>query len=360
MAKLGGAIYRRRMDTRIWRLSFIAFLAVSTALFLRTVQIVGIDFGPVWAAARAPAQAYDFNAVTLGQPWRLGVPPHWTQRPFVYPPTTLLLALPLGRLPFWPALVLWTAPAAALFLAWSRRAGAPWWLVLFTPVAVCLVAGQATLLAGALLLLGLAAGPNRWAGVAFGLAACIKPQLLLFLPVGLAAQGRWQAMMVTGATGLTLCAATVLAWGLTPWVEWLQALGRFGDLFRDPRVLPAVVTPAGFLIRHGIDGAWAWAFALVGAPLTWWTFRRGMGPAAELAALAGAALLVSPYALSYELALVCPLVATAFDRKTPWSVLLGFAFVIAYWSSGLAMLILGLAFLPLMRHPAGTAPRRGY
>ena len=70
------------------------------------VEPLAMDFLPLWTAGRMvwsdPGKVYDFAAITSAQGW---LPqPHfaWT-RPYAYPPTTLLLMAPLGRLPYWAA-----------------------------------------------------------------------------------------------------------------------------------------------------------------------------------------------------------------------------------------------------------------
>ena len=71
-------------------------------------------------------------------------------------------------------------------------------------VAFAAFCGQVTFLLGALVMTGLVVNKERpiTAGVLFGLAAAVKPQLLMLLPLALIAEGRWRTIIATGVTAL--------------------------------------------------------------------------------------------------------------------------------------------------------------
>lgn len=78
---------------------FLCFVAIDVQLILVLMdrQRLGLDFLPLWTAARLdPSRVYDFVYVTLQQNWRL----EHGLRPFVYPPTTLLLLKGFSARPF--------------------------------------------------------------------------------------------------------------------------------------------------------------------------------------------------------------------------------------------------------------------
>jgi len=280
-------------------------------LGLLNQQSPGPDFSALWAGGRAalsaPSRIYDFAYVTALQNWPFGE----HLRPFVYPPSALLLFAPLGALPLGVAYPLWTVATGGLFLWGSRRVGAPWWIALFPAVWLVAFCGQTTFA-----IAGLAALALAWrersitAGVLLGVAAAIKPQLLIFMPIALLAEWRWRSLISAGFTGLLLCGASVAIWGLEPWQAWFAALPRFQTLFETtPGLIEDAITPYAWLQRNGWSTGPTLLLAPVAAALVWLTVRRSDRPADRLIATFGGALLVSPYAMPYEAALLAPGVA---------------------------------------------------
>jgi hypothetical protein len=105
-------------------------------------------------------------------------------------------------------------------------------------------------------------------------------------------------------------------WGLPRWVDWLQALPRFQQVvFENPQLMSDALTPYVALVNQGIEGWWAFLLAPVSVLLVWTTFRATRSEPHRLIALFGSALLVSPYAMNYELALFAPAVATFLARE---------------------------------------------
>jgi hypothetical protein len=151
--------------------------------------------------------------------------------PWVYPPYTLLLALPFGLVP-WPlsygGFQLLSFGVMALALRWWVRGWRRFCLALvvtaLSPAAAYnLGAGQNGFLSAALLLAGiwlLSARPFA-AGVVLGLLA-YKPQLGLLLPVAFIACGAWRAMAGAAATVALLVAISLAVPGLLIWHGWLH------------------------------------------------------------------------------------------------------------------------------------------
>ncbi|MGA0607610.1 glycosyltransferase family 87 protein [Phenylobacterium sp. VNQ135] len=291
----------------------VAFALASAYVWsLARLQPAGVDFAPLWTGARValsdPARLYDFRYVTELQGWPLGPD---KLRPFAYPPTLALILAPFAGLPFLAAYGLWMAASGALFLAAGLKARAPWWFVVFAPVSLVVYAGQVTFLVGALMLFALALRNRPWlAGVLWGLAACVKPQMLVFAPLGLLAEGRWRSLAGAAAAGLLTMALSAAAFGVQPWFEWVGSLGRFHDLvFSDPELAGDAATPYGVLVLWGLPGWPAYLLVPVMAVLVWIVFRRTQDVTARLAAVAGAAMLSGPYALAYDRAVIAPAVA---------------------------------------------------
>lgn len=370
-----GMTARRRSSPDLIELAAAAALLAAVAwawrdLWLLTrIQAPGADYSCFWAGARTaltePGRIYDFAHNSALQGWPLGP---GRLRPYVYPPSALLVFVPFAALPtYWAGYGLWVVLTAGLFLWAGGRIGAPWPLVLLAPP-VLLVAqcGQVTLLVGGLVLAGLSLrGRPLSAGMLLGLAACIKPQFMLLVPLALLAEGRWRTIFVAGATGLALCAAATLVWGGRIWLDWLAALPRFNALiFHDRGLTEDAVTPFATLVGAGLPGAWAFLLAPLAAALVWAAFRRPGDLAARSLVLFGATMLVTPYAMNYELALFAPGLAAHLarrgDRRWPAYAAAAFGWVLLPWTfaSVLPPLALGAAAAAPCERRAGNAHAR--
>ncbi len=281
-------------------------------------QAAGVDFSCFWAGAKVAwhgaARLYDFRYITELQGWPLGPE---SLRPFIYPPSALFLFLPFAIAPYWVDYGLWVLATGGLFLWAGRKAGSPWWLMVAPPVVLILFCGQITLLIGGLVIGGLVLLPRRpvLAGVLFGMAAAVKPQLLVLVPVALLAEGRWRTLAAAGATGAALVVASVMVWSVEPWFAWLSAPRHFQTLiFTVPRMVAALITPYGFLLGHGLNGAWAFLLTPLAIWLAWSTFRRSADVADRSIAIFAGALLIVPYAMNYESALFAPAVTAYLSR----------------------------------------------
>lgn len=275
----------------------------------------GTDWAPLWVAGGLawtdPLLAYDFGYVTQLQ-GPLAVP--GSDRPFVYPPTSLLLFAPLGLLPFHASLAAFVAVSLIMFARVSSRLGArPVLLWLAPPVMLAAIAGQPTLAVAALAIAALVDLPSneRRAGVLLGVAAVLKPPLLLLAPFALMGGRHWRALEAAGATVAALVAASLFLFGIETWKAWLSVLPEFQALVAgfEP-LLRNTVSPHSAVLRLGYDPRWTiLAFALVAIPLTILTFARTPDVCLRLVMLIGGALLITPYAMHYELAALAPAVA---------------------------------------------------
>jgi len=302
--------------------ALLGVLALFTVVSLDTLQLLrvqpaGVDFAGLWAGGKAAitdvGRLYDFRYVSALQHWPMGI---GRLRPYAYPPSALLLFTPFALAPWNLSYLIWIALTGGFF-AWAGiKAGAPKWFLLFPWVAFAAFCGQATFLLGGLVMAALAFSEQPiLAGLLFGVAAAVKPQLLMLLPLALVAEARWRTLVMTGVTGLAICALSVALWGLTPWFEWLNALPRFEQLVSHASGLVAnAITPYAALSYWGREGNWALLLTPAAALWVWRTFRRGGDFADKLTALFGGAFLISPYAMNYELALFAPATAIYLAR----------------------------------------------
>ena len=285
------------------------------------------DFSVFWAAAQfglhAPALIYDDVAVTLQQVDAIGVVAGI--RPWAYPPTALLPLLAFGALPYTAALMLFVTASLGLYVIATRRLFdrrkllALGLVALSQPVIFAALNGQMVFVVGALVisaLIWLPTAPVR-AGILIGIAAAIKPQLLVFAPLAMLACREYRAL------GASLCAGggmilLSLLLGPERWVEWVAAMARFKDAVAGLDILYRNVTPTGILWFLGVIGPAQWianlAFALAGGWIVWRVFRRSDDVPTRLVALVGGALFAAPYAMNYDLVLLVPAAAAFLVR----------------------------------------------
>ena len=283
----------------------------------------GTDFSAFWAAShlaltQGPLQAYDVRQLTavitehgtLGKGAELILP-------WLYPPTFLLMVLPLSLLPLTVSYLLFLAGTGLFyFRSISTLVGAqhPWRQGLWLPV-LAAPATLITILAGqnALLTAGLAGAAVYHltkrpvlAGVLIGLLA-IKPQLAVLFPLALVVSRAWKALASALLTTVAFACVSVLVcgWRTVPAflanAQWVRASFIEGGA----NLWWGMPTPiaAARLAGASVTGAYAVqalvALAMAGAMVYVW--RRTTAFELRAAALAIATLMVSPYLRDYEL-----------------------------------------------------------
>lgn len=320
---------------RIRRFSLIllAFYAISiVALFATSPdgmrdfkgRPLGSDFFSFWTAgvmaARGDAlDAYDPHLNYIEQQRLLGVeePPYL---PFLHPPQFLLATTPLGALPYIPAWVLFVLLSGGALLAILSRI-APQRLALLAAVAapaffLNVTHGQTGLLIAALFGAGAVFLDRRpiLAGVAFGLLA-IKPHYGVLIPLALAATGRWRAFIAAGAAVAAQAALASLVYGTGVWTAFLEkaTFARKVVLEAGGAKWAKNDTLFSALRSFGVESAPAYAmqalFAAAVAASLFLLWRSRADQRLKSAGLITGALLVSPYALDYDLALLLPAMA---------------------------------------------------
>jgi hypothetical protein len=354
--------------------AFAAMGAVETVRLL-AFQPMGVDFLPLWTAARLPPrEAYDFAAVTHAQAWLL--PNLAWPRPFAYPPTTLIALAPLGLAPYWVALGLWLAIGLAALLWGTARLtpGRPWLALGLTalapPVVLAVLVGQTVLLVGglaALAMVWLEPRP-RLAGALLAICAVLKPQAMVLAPVALIAMGAWEAALAALVTGAGLIGASLILFGPARWAEWIAVLPAFqAEIAAVPGMMAGVITPAGLANGLGLAGPAALALRAVlglgAAILVWITFARRADASLRAAALLCAGLIVTPYAMHYDASLLVPAAAAraAGDATgTDWLLrliaLLAVSQATAPYVGSLAVLVFAALIAVAVLEPSPAAP----
>ena len=256
---------------------------------------------------------------------------------FSYPPIFLLPAAALATLPYATALALWLALTFGFYLAAmevlrtrldiaSDKERRLFLLVAmaFPGVFINLSHGQNGFLAAGLMAMGLALLDRRplAAGLCLGLLA-FKPQLGVLTPFALAASGRWKSFAAAAVTVAVLMAASVLAFGIESWRDFLAAMtfsrqaildhdavgyAKMISVFAEARLWHAPLA-----VAYGLQ-------ALVSMAAIFLTIRLWRSSAdirLKGAALCLGSLLVTPFALDYDLMLLAPALAlvAAHGRK---------------------------------------------
>jgi hypothetical protein len=299
---------------------------------------VGGDFVNMWTAARLViehnlAPLFDFDAYEIVQKKLFGdkVAFHnWS-----YPPHILPFIVPLGLMPYYVALALWTALTFAMYafaVAW-KRPGA-WMLVLILLLAPAswenIRVGQngfwmAALMVGGLRLLG----PRpALAGVLFGLLT-FKPHFALLVPVALIAGRQWKALGAAALTALALGGFSVALFGIEPWVQYFRVIAPYQRALMELPTFPELHhymkrMPTFFMAARIVGALRPGAYLLAAiaaiamALATFMLFaKRPSGKTARLRdpLFLTAAVLVLPYAFVYDMTLTTVAVIGFLDWK---------------------------------------------
>jgi Glycosyltransferase family 87 len=294
-------------------------------------QPLGIDFMPMWSAAREafshPGRIYDFVGLTRFQHPLLE---HFRGlRPFIYPPSALLAFLPFSLASFDLANALWTGLGlvALLWVMFAHLKEVRTLTLLamvLTPASVLVLAtGQVTFLVAALTVAALFWLKPRpgLAGVLFGIAGALKPQALVLLPLALLATREWRALLTAALTVSLAVLVSALVFGVGAWIDWAAAVPRFQHMVMNaPGLERGMITPTavGLNIKldSGAQDVWRGVFGVGAAVMAWMVFRRTTDPARRIAALLGGGLFVTPYAMHYDAALLAPAAALMLSERT--------------------------------------------
>jgi hypothetical protein len=234
--------------------------------------------------------------------------------PWLYPPTFLLILLPLALLPYLISLCVWMAVTLIGYLGVLYRIAphrlAFWLALAFPGTFINLINGQngflsAGLLGGGLLLLD----SQPWiAGCLLGLLS-YKPHLAALVPLALAAGCYWQALAAMLITVGGLVGLSALILGSQVWLAFWHNLPlamqliRTGSIpiYKMPTTLAAVLEAGGGLWPAQVLQGLVTVGMIVLVVLAW---RRRLPLPLRGSILVLAALLATPYAFPYDLALL--------------------------------------------------------
>lgn len=247
-----------------------------------------------------------------------------------YPPVVFLLIAPIALLPYKVGYWLWMFATASILAIALRRliretrsesdgSNLTLWLLLASPICVGVFAnGQISLLTTALLVTAAYRPKANWwlAGLCAGLLT-IKPQLGVILPFAYLAIGAWRTIGVASLVALLIHGLSALVFGVESFGAFFNALERIqtqvavGGADTPPY---AMTTLFAQLRAWGISGTLAsWVHAIFAVAviatvtLQWRSQSKRDEQSLYLAALlCASAILITPYAYSYELAALAP------------------------------------------------------
>ncbi len=234
---------------------------------------------------------------------------------WIYPPTVLLIGVPLSFLPLFSAFLVWDAGSlfvAIFLLRWSRLSWPVLLVGLLAPASWrSLELGQWGIITGAMVIAGLLAAtrhPVR-AGILLGLVT-LKPQQGIIVPIAWLAAGFWRAIALASITFGLLALAVILWLGPHAWSLFFtnsSAMAR--ELLNAP--------PGQAYMSTGISVFWmcrtmgatvALAYqgqilaTLIAVILTYLAWRKpDANRLARVAFTACASLLVTPYGYNFDL-----------------------------------------------------------
>jgi len=235
--------------------------------------------------------------------------------PWVYPPYTLLLAIPFALLPWWLNYVSFQLLSFAGLMAalrlWQPKGRAGWLLpagvILCPATAFTIGAGQNSFFSAALVTAGIYFMHRRprLAGFLLGLLA-FKPQLAVLVPIALAAAGAWIAFAAASATVAALLAFSLVVPGVALWQGWLHLFLSGDPAFHTWVNAGRIYGQSVFTCLRTLgvpDGAaniGQLLAVLFAAVCVWLAFRRRLPPAEQLAVLLCSMILAAAHVGNYD------------------------------------------------------------
>jgi hypothetical protein len=292
------------------------FVAGTHGLIVKLSKNTSTDFVSFYAAgalARQGNAAGTYDRAVHYPAEEAATAPGIEYQTFLYPPTFVLLCAPLSRLPYLLAFVLFELVSGVFWLRVATQVAgggraATLALLAVPSVFWTLGIGQNSFLSAGLMALGtLLLARRPWAaGAAFG-AICFKPHLGLLIPVALLAGRHWRAAFGAALTVAVMVAASLLLFGTAAWTGYLHMVLHLHDTVEGQDIHffghvdgYGVARLAGFsqAVAYGFQFVLA-AGAVVSVGALWW--RRDTPSEVRYAALAAGALMVTPFALFYDL-----------------------------------------------------------
>lgn len=285
--------------------------------FYRSGVPAGADFLQVWSASSlasqgSPAAVYDVAALKKVETAVVG--DFSDILPWHYPPTFLLMMLPVSALNYFAAFALWSfIPLGLLLILLSRICPdrlTVWLALAFMGTAQNLFYGQGAALVGCFMAGGLLLLDSRpiLGGMLLSLIINYKPHLGLVILVALLAGRHWRALGALAVAGAALVLLSAWVFGLETWLAFGKNLQVVRAQLADADLWDRMPTIFGTvrLLGGGAGPALALQMltALLAAAGVFWVWRRRASLPIRASVLVLGTLLVTPHAINYDLALL--------------------------------------------------------
>jgi hypothetical protein len=353
-------------------LLFCALLGGGILIFISYTgtKPMALDFDAFWAAGRLAvsghaAQAYDNAAIEATERAATDMAPGYLA--FYYPPSFLLLCVPLGLLGFTAALCVFLSAEMILLLSALRKILPQGWawlpLLSFPGFIMNALSGQNAPLTAACF-----CGAAIWltsrpvlAGICLGGLVC-KPQLAVCVPLALLAARRFRALVACGLTAAAWCAASFLLLGEGVWRGFLaNAPNARADIETIAIKWPKLQSAFGTVRLAGGGNAAAYEVQAVVSALAVIVLVGGVwrrpGAQIEASLMVCAALLFTPFLYDYDLAILavpmaCLMAAaqrTRWRAWEKWALLANFLLPLVARACGMGLgVIIGPPFVALL------------
>lgn len=252
---------------------------------------------------------------------------------YMYHPGMMLLVWPLQWFAYDAGYVSWVGIGLASYLAavWNGDRLTTFVALVAPSTLWTILCGQSSLLVAALLIGGLSLTKRQpvAAGILLGVAT-YKPQLGLLVPIALIAAGQWRTMAAAFGTFLCIVVVSSLLFGTTIWLVWLDHLPSILRVeSANSRSWASVLATVTSNLRMFGVGRTTTSIvqpmvSIVVAWHVWSCFRRGCG-ALEIATLAVATFLATPFAFTYDMPLCTAGILLFVDERRRTHGLFGFA-----------------------------------
>jgi alpha-1,2-mannosyltransferase len=304
-------------------LAIFASIAYSRNPAAKNYLPLGIDFVKCAAASSLALKGHPQDAYNIASQWAAEKAtvndPRIGFEVWNYPPSFLAIVLPFSLMPYDLSLLLWTVLTLSAYLfvirAIVKGRDAMWVAIAFPGALINVFDGQNGLLTMSLLAGGILLLENRplLAGLLFGLLT-YKPQFSVLVPIVLIATGQWRALVSAGVTVVLLVALTALLFGIPTWQAFIANVPATSHKL--------VVGAVGFGKMQSVFGAarlWNLSVAasytlqaivsLIIAAVVVWIWRLPAPVAVKGAALVTGTLMVTPYMIDYDMALLAAPIA---------------------------------------------------
>jgi hypothetical protein len=264
------------------------------------------------ARTHGAVSVFSFDSLLAAEREVVGADPQFP-RYWKYPPTYLLMVLPLSLLPYVISYICWMILTGSGFIYVIRhlipRNPLSWLLLVFPGTVHNFLAGQNAFLSTAILGGGLLLAESHpfAGGCLLGLLS-YKPQLAFLIPVALAAGRYWKALAGAVISAVTLALGSLLLLGSDVWVAFFKNLPLAANHMNQPSLWQKIPTVYAAMRNQGATlelAATLQAVAIIVMILTvgWVWFRRAPLPIRGSVLVVGICI-ASPHAFDYDLTIL--------------------------------------------------------